>query len=149
MGLRVNRYLVEILHILCGFWFLKRIVATGRQCCLVTVQSRPWVDLKIWPEFARNSDESRDMLLSLPLLWICWRCHPFWMFPCVLAYIMCAGINYVKSAWLVCIKLVRLERVSTFLTCKVGSLALAILKLHWRKKKKQMVGFPNNQRETT
>lgn len=39
--LRAHRYyLGKMLRTLCGFWLLKPIVATGRQCCPVTVFSR-------------------------------------------------------------------------------------------------------------
>ena len=136
LGLRVNGYqLVGIVHTLCGFWFLKHIVATGRQCCLVTVcsvktlgglEDLAWICREFrWVQRCAFISASSLNLLEVPSLLDV---------SCVLAYIMCAGINYVKSAWLVCIKLVWLERVSTFLTCKMGSLALAILKLHWKKK---------------
>lgn len=74
------------------------------------VQPRTWVDLKIWPEFARNSNEAREVLLSLSLFWSwqrSWAPHRCAIpVGCFLASGVLALIMWNQS---VCIKLVRLD----------------------------------------
>lgn len=141
-GLRVNgHYLVETVHSLCGFWFLKHIVATGRQYCLVTVFSQ---DLGQIGRFGLNLpgiQMSPEMcfLLSLPLFAsvggaILVGCFPVcWHTSCVLVLITW------NQPGLCVLNLCDLRGSPLFSTCKMGSLALAILKTSLKKKKKRWI----------